>query len=105
MKDKSYVLVIDSQSGALKSKMITSGVTWVGKSLNSDEPNWQRISDLANANECMGVVLTLRENIYGEVSRNAPGNISDTTVNELFQSIATKTHLVLAHEGACCMIR
>jgi hypothetical protein len=98
-----YILLIDSSSAAVKTKLATIGTEWIGKSLKSHAPNWETISNLALARECLGVILTLDINGYKAVaqSRSNPDEsiIPDEIVSQLFQAIASKPFLVLAHEA------
>lgn len=98
-----YILLIDSFSPVVKTKLVTTGTEWIGKSLNSGAPNWEKISNLALARECLGVILTLDINGYQTVarSRSIPDEsvIPDEIVSQLFQAIASKPFLVLAHEA------
>lgn len=96
-----YFLVIDSRSSALRGKMQVSGIVWEGKSLRSKTPNWITIAELAEAEKCQGVILTLTEQIYTEISRSLENRcfIDESVVQRLFEAISRKPHLVLAHEA------
>lgn len=96
-----YFLVIDSHSQVLRSKMQVSGVVWEGKSLKSKMPNWITIAELAESEKCQGVILTLNERTYTEISRAFENRcfIDESTVQRLFEAVGRKSHLVLAHEA------
>lgn len=81
--------------------MQVSGIVWEGKSLKSKTPNWITIAELAEAEKCQGVILTLREQTYIEISRAFENRcfIDDSVVQRLFEAIGRKPHLVLAHEA------
>lgn len=96
-----YFLVIDSHSQALRGKMQVSGVVWEGKSLKSKMPNWIAIAELAESEKCQGIILTLNEQTYTEVSRTFEERcyIDESVVQRLFEAVGRKPHLVLAHEA------
>lgn len=96
-----FILLIDSYSTTLRSKMEVLGVRYEGRSLRSKTPNWISIAEAAESDSCRAVVLTLSERIYNEVARVYEDSctISDSAVQRVLQAVAQKPHLVLSHQA------
>lgn len=108
-RNSDYFLLIDSGSEAVKSKLSTSGINYIGKRLDSGEENWKAITRLARSVNCLGVVAVFYESTYGRLASDLKPvadeipisirSMDQSVVDGLLSALSAQPNLILVHEA------
>ena len=91
---KFFVIVGSYRTDAATSRLKASGIYYVAKSLDSKPANWVKTAEHIAAPDAVGAIVKLTAR---NVTAMRSGQYADAT-QHLFEALAKKKHLVLAHE-------